>query len=201
MVGLIDAPEKVMTADFKTPGDLIMVLGVTDGHSDGSEYLAMVAASGANGASGSPAGFAPPIDLKAEHRLHDLLRDLIAGGLIKSAHDCSEGGLAICLAESVLASARSGRQVGIKARIPGSIRPDFYLFGEDQSRVVVSLEPGRLAAVKTAAEKYRTACETIGQVSDGRYVIEGLIDLDPGALIEAAEPGLESFLKGIGGKG
>ncbi len=153
MVGIIERPECVMTQGFRGAGDAIYLLGeVLDGACassglGGSHYLKRVY--------GKKEGTPPRLDMGTEKRLHDLLRELIGGGFVKSAHDCAEGGLAVALAESCLSSGKDGcGHLGASVKIEGAGRADVLLFNEAQSRVVVSVESGKekefLAAVSRA---------------------------------------------------
>lgn len=153
MVGIIERPECVMTQGFRGAGDAIYLLGeVLDGACassglGGSHYLKRVY--------GKKEGTPPRLDMGTEKRLHDLLRELIGGGFVKSAHDCAEGGLAVALAESCLSSGKDGcGHLGASVKIEGAGRADVLLFNEAQSRVVVSVETGKekefLAAVSRA---------------------------------------------------
>lgn len=142
MVGIIEKPEYVMTQAFRSAGDAIYLLGeVVDAGCPssgmgGSHYLKRIY--------GRKEGTPPRLDMAKELRLHELLRKVIASGLVKSAHDCAEGGLAVALAESCLAS--EGQACGAKVQLDGEGRADVALFNEAQSRVVVSVAPENEAA-------------------------------------------------------
>jgi phosphoribosylformylglycinamidine (FGAM) synthase-like enzyme len=135
MVGLIEDVRAVATQWFKREGDAIYLLG--DPSSAGlpsnpslaaSEYLSLV--------HGMEAGRPAAVDLKKEKALHDALRAAIGAGLIASAHDCSEGGLAATLAECCISNPAGA--IGARVAIEGSGRADVLLFGEGPSRLVVS---------------------------------------------------------------
>jgi phosphoribosylformylglycinamidine synthase len=141
VVGLIDKPEHVTTQWFKDDGDAIILLGDIVDNNDplfglgGSAYLQVV--------HGKKTGTPPRCDLETAKTLHTTLLGLIQSGLIKSAHDCSEGGLAVCLAESCishLVARETPRLTGaqIDLSLFKDIRLDAILFGENQSRVVVT---------------------------------------------------------------
>jgi phosphoribosylformylglycinamidine synthase subunit PurL len=151
MVGLIEKPEHVTTQWFKDEGDAIILLGQPVDPSDllhglgGSAYLQTI--------HGLKNGVPPRCDLESEKELHLALRALIHSGVVKSAHDCSEGGLAVALAESCLSQqvARgTPRLIGAKvdlttvsdpAKTPEQppMRLDALLFGESQGRIVISV--------------------------------------------------------------
>jgi len=142
MVGLIEKPEHVTTQWFKDEGDAIILLGDIVDAGDpllglgGSAYLQRV--------HGLKTGSPPRCDLAKEKELHLALRSLIYSGVVKSAHDCSEGGLAVALAESCI-SRQIARETPslIGAQIDlfqiGETRLDALLFGETQGRVVISV--------------------------------------------------------------
>jgi phosphoribosylformylglycinamidine synthase len=154
MVGLIEKPEHITTQWFKEEGDAILLLGEIIDSADplsglgGSAYLQRVH----NLKTGTP----PRCDLAKEKELHLALRSLIHSGAIKSAHDCSEGGLAVAIAEGCIS-----RQVGresfdlIGAEIDLSSvqgRLDALLFGESQGRIVITV-PGVQAGKVLAQAK------------------------------------------------
>jgi len=144
MVGLIEKPEHVTTQWFKDEGDAILLLGDVVDRQDsllglgGSAYLKAI--------HGKKTGTPPRCDLEKETELHGALRSLIYSGEVKSAHDCSEGGLAVALAESCISRliARDtphllGAQVDLSE--VKELRLDALLFGETQSRIVISTAP------------------------------------------------------------
>jgi phosphoribosylformylglycinamidine synthase len=153
VVGLVEKLEYVTTQWFKNEGDAIILLGDPADVKDplqglgGSAYLQAL--------HGKKTGSPPRCDLETAKTLHTTLLGLIQSGLIKSAHDCSEGGLAVCIAESCISRliAREtpglmGAQIDLTSFIgpDRSVRLDALLFGETQSRVVVTCAP--LDAVK-----------------------------------------------------
>ncbi|MCX7906172.1 MAG: phosphoribosylformylglycinamidine synthase subunit PurL [Bacteroidetes bacterium] len=165
MVGLIEPfPDRLMTAGFKSAGDLVWLLGQNREDIGGSEYLAWI--------HGRVAGDAPYLDLDEEKRLHELLLVLIAAGQIRSAHDVSDGGLAVALAESCLFGG-----LGARIWVRDPIRPDALLFGESQSRVIVSAPPQTKAAIEAEARRFGLAASLLGRVGGDRLQINDWIDL------------------------
>ncbi len=154
MVGLIDDVAHVTRSAFGTEGHAIVLLGENTNELGGSEYLAWV--------HGIVAGPPPACDLDAEKRLIDALLAAIGGGHVASAHDCSEGGLAVALAECCIGSeARPmGAQVDLSAWASLPLRA--LLFGEAQARVVVST--GNAGAVLAAAAAHGVPARVIGTV-------------------------------------
>ena len=163
MIGVLDDVEKHVRAHFQHTGDAILLLGTTRNELGGSEYLKVVF--------GKVAGDAPEIDLKAERALQDTLVELAEAGLLSSAHDCSEGGLAVCLAESAMGAGeqRFGIEVVLHEEIPSAA----LLFGESQGRVVISCSPGNAEQVTALAQKHGVPCQRIGEVgqAQGQYVL------------------------------
>jgi phosphoribosylformylglycinamidine synthase len=165
MVGLIDDVTRAVPSSFSAPGDSIILLGATRGHLGGSSYWAHVL----NTVAGAP----PPVDLKAERRLVDLLVEYAARGLVASAHDLSDGGLGVALAEACIggpyAAQRFGAEVDLKA-IQGTLSAQALLFGEDHGRAIVSVKAAQRAAVLALAGEHLVPAAVIGTVGekDGR---------------------------------
>jgi phosphoribosylformylglycinamidine synthase len=127
MIGVIEDIERYLTMSFKATGDAIIVLGRNTDELGGSEYLKVV--------HGLVSGDAPRVDLEGERRLQELVLALNEAGLLRSAHDCSEGGLAVCLAESALTAEP---MFGVDVELSDDLDPAALLFGEAQGRIVVS---------------------------------------------------------------
>jgi len=127
-VGVLDDVEKHMTLDFKDEGDIIYLLGINSGNISGSEYQKLLL--------GEFSG-EQKIDLKFERKLQLFLIEAISKGLIKSAHDISEGGMVVCLFESSF-----NKCLGFEVSLESKIRPDLLIFGEEQSRVIVTVSEG-----------------------------------------------------------
>ncbi|BFU89816.1 MAG: Phosphoribosylformylglycinamidine synthase subunit PurL [Nitrospira sp.] len=163
MVGLIDDAEQSMTQWFKQEGDDIILLGSSREDLGGSEYLKVVHAR----EQGSP----PYLSLNTEKALHDCVLSLIRDGLLQSAHDCSEGGVAVALAESCISGPE--RTLGAVVRlIRGRLRKDAVLFGESQSRVVISAKPVHRQAILDHGRRFGVPAEVIGTVSGDRLIVD-----------------------------
>lgn len=163
MVGLVDPYDRVITQWFKQEGDTIILLGATLDDLGGSEYLQVHHAR----EQGSP----PALNLEAERAVQACVLKLIRDNLIQSAHDCSDGGLAIALAESCLSNPAS--PLGAVIRLaPNRLRRDSLLFGESQSRVVLSVVPVQAEQVLKIAREMGVPAVTLGQVGGSRLVIE-----------------------------
>jgi len=129
MVGLLENIDLHITQWFKGEGDTIVLLGRTREELGASEYLAL--------AHGLVRGAPPWIDLDVEKQLQRVCLQAIAEGLVRSAHDIAEGGLAVALAECCISGPGPG--IGAAIELEGAIRPDALLFSESQSRIVLSL--------------------------------------------------------------
>jgi phosphoribosylformylglycinamidine synthase len=171
MVGLVDRPEHVTTQWFKDSGDAIILLGEWVDLADplqglgGSAFLQAVA--------GLKTGRPPRCDLEQARTLHETLRALIHGGAIKSAHDCSEGGLAVALAESCLAAQvarHTPRLIGASVQLPvlDGARHDALLFGETQNRIIITTAPLQATKVVAQARLLGVPAARIGTVGGDR---------------------------------
>jgi len=165
MVGLIKDVSRHCSSGFKRQGDVIMLLGDPGGDASigSSEYLELVHGQ-VRGSQG--------IDMAAEKDLHACLIKAAEKGLLSSAHDCSDGGLAVALAESCILG-----NTGFKGEINLKGRVDAALFGEAQSRAVVSLNPGAVRKMEELAHRCRVPVTRLGIVHSGRFALKGLIDL------------------------
>jgi len=167
MMGLIEDVRLVQTPGFKEEGDVVLLLGSVQPAADGSEYQLRI--------HGEVAGRIPDVDLELEKKLQSLVREAILEGLVKSAHDVSDGGLACCLAESAiegghgavieLAASQSGPS-GLQA----DQRPDLLLFGEAPGMIVVTVEEKDLEHFAQLALDLPT--QVIGRVEGDRLVIK-----------------------------
>ncbi|WP_457651328.1 phosphoribosylformylglycinamidine synthase subunit PurL [Rhodocaloribacter sp.] len=180
MLGLLEDLDLHTTADFKEAGDVVFLLTPEAWtHRDdlgGSEYLAFV--------HGATAGDAPHFDLAEEQAVQEAMRALIRAGLVRSAHDVSDGGLAVCLAESVIFS----DGLGVTASLEGKdLRRDAVLFGEAQSRIVFTTRPEAAEAVREALAGFAVRVARLGAVTaDGRMTLA----LDGATVIDLAREAL-----------
>ncbi|MBE7515172.1 MAG: phosphoribosylformylglycinamidine synthase subunit PurL [Chloracidobacterium sp.] len=146
MVGLIENTGSIITQGFKNEGDLIALLGVTRDDLAASEYAQTVL--GLSTEQIIANGICPQVDLEDEVKLQNVLCELAAAGLVASAHDCSDGGLAVAIAESCFSSLNR-KAVGAKIELAGGGLSDAaLLFGETPSRVVISFAAENLDNVK-----------------------------------------------------
>jgi phosphoribosylformylglycinamidine synthase len=180
MLGLIEDVRYITGQSFKDPGDLIVLLGENKGEISGSEYLKIIHQ--------QVAGEGPSLDLQREKALQQACLKAIRSGFIKSAHDTSQGGLAICLAESCLTG--RGREKdpqlpGIVIELTDPLRWDFLLFGEDQTRIIVSLSPSNLEKLREIACSFKVPMTVLGKVTNsGIFQINDWIRLPVSKLKE-----------------
>ncbi|WP_088830676.1 phosphoribosylformylglycinamidine synthase subunit PurL [Paenibacillus tyrfis] len=151
MVGLVHDTDHITTQSFKREGDVILLLGETKAELGGSEFQYIV--------HGVTEGRPPQIDLDVEKTLLDAVLSAIQQGLVASAHDLSEGGLAVALAESCM----SGR-LGAKANFASELRPDIALFSESQSRLLLSAAPDKAEALQKLLAERGVPVQTLGTV-------------------------------------
>lgn len=154
MVGLIDDLSHITRATFQRDGDAIFLLGELGGELGGSEYLATI--------HGKVLGAPPRCDVEREKALIDALLESIRAGVVSSAHDCSDGGLAVALSECCIANPESESGAEIDLSSYSGLQDRAILFGESQGRVVVSSPaPERLIEI---AAKAGVPCARIGRV-------------------------------------
>jgi phosphoribosylformylglycinamidine synthase len=184
MLGLIEDARHTTTQWFKEAGDVILLLGVTRNDLGASELLSVVA--------GEAGGAVPRLDLEAEKAVQKVCLEAIQSGLVRSAHDCSDGGLAVALAESCFSS--YGREaVGARidlsehAKLSGIGDAPALLFSESPSRIIISLKPEQVSEVKNIAQRAGVACAVIGETGG----VELSVACDSEPLIEGAVASLE----------
>jgi phosphoribosylformylglycinamidine synthase subunit PurL len=167
MVGLLERLEDRVPSHFSVPSDEIVVLGATRGELGGSAYWAEVC--------GFVGGTPPRIDLEAERRLQRLLVDAARRRLLRSAHDCSEGGLAVALAESAIGGPYAAEGLGARVDLSeygAGVEPDGLLYGEDGARVVASCAPADLEALVGLAAAHGVPAAPVGRVGGQSGALE-----------------------------
>ncbi len=192
MVGLIEDADKYVTQDFKNEADLIVLLGPDRADFSGSEYLYIIHKQKKGN---------PQIDIEKEKSVQQACSEAIKAGIINSSHDCSEGGLAVTLAESCITN--KGRMLGAVIKLDGfkgkDIRLDEVLFGEAPSRIVVSLNKKNLGALEKIAKSHSVPCYVLGSVSGQRLTIKHkektVIGLSVAALSQAWREAIPSRIK------
>lgn len=184
MVGLIKDKSKIVTQYFKESKDVILLLGRNKEELGGSEYLKQI--------HGLKKGKCPSIDLKLEKNVQKTALEAIEKSLVQSAHDCSEGGLAVALAESCISN--PSKKIGAQIDIVANIRKDALLFGESQSRIILSAKEKNVKKILRIAKKNKTPVSIIGKVGGSRLIINGLINQPVGALYKVWGTAIESRL-------
>jgi phosphoribosylformylglycinamidine synthase len=165
MVGLLDDVSRAVRAHFAAQGDAIVLLGEGAGELGGSEYLAV--------RHGLERGTPPVLDLERERRLCECLVSLASMRLLHSAHDVSQGGLALALAECAI-----GSGIGLAAALPpGPGRVEALLFGESAARAVVSCARRDLPALLERARELGVPAREIGETGGDRIRIEPGVDV------------------------
>jgi phosphoribosylformylglycinamidine synthase II len=161
VVGLIEDQSKVMTAGFKQPGHCIGLIGFTMEELGGSEYLKVLF----DRNEGKP----PVLDRKHEKQVQEFCLELIQKGLIQSAHDCSEGGLAIAVAESCFSA--SEEALGATLELESTLRGDALLFGETQSRIIISFPEELTDQIEDLALSYPVDFSLIGKTGGPHFTV------------------------------
>ena len=181
MVGLLDDVEAHLTPWWKAEGDVVVLLGRTREELGASEYLAVV--------HGLVRGAPPWIDLETEKRLQRLCLAAAAEQLLRSAHDVAEGGLAVALAECSFGGAGLGARIAVES----GMRADALLFGESQSRMLVSLRRRHLGRLRDLARREDVQFTVLGEVRGSSLVIGDLVDL-------AIEPARARWRRALAGR-
>jgi phosphoribosylformylglycinamidine synthase len=195
VVGILDDVHKAAKMHFAGAGRTIVLLrageaaDITDVESEfgSSEYAKEVL--------GALWGYPPELDLEKEAELQKAVIELIQLGLVESVHDCSDGGLAVALAEKAFAKGVGARLNLGSNRLPA----EFVLFGEDASRILLSCDPGQAGRIQEVAGKYGIAADVLGETIperleiflDGRVVVSAAVS----DLNEGYESALESALR------
>ncbi|HKV43012.1 MAG TPA: AIR synthase related protein, partial [Blastocatellia bacterium] len=163
MVGLIEEIHQVTTQWFKNEGSLIVLLGETTAGLGASQYLET--------ATGRVLGPVPRLHLDEERALIDALLKMIQGGVVQSAHDCSDGGLAIALAEAGFSSYRRPA-IGFSVDLRGSLTAAEILFAESPSRVIVSAAESDAGQILEIAAEYDVPATVIGRTGGDRIAVK-----------------------------
>ena len=160
MVGIIEDPAHVMSLNFKSAGDAIVLLGSPKNDIGSSQYIAKI--------KGIALSNCPEFDLSEELKLHHLLEQISRQQLAQSVHDISEGGFFVACLESAM----SGK-LGFDVCTPRELRLDAALFGESQSRVVVSLGNEKLQDLLDLAKHFGVEALHVGTVIESNVVVNG----------------------------
>ncbi|MDD5748357.1 MAG: phosphoribosylformylglycinamidine synthase subunit PurL [Actinomycetota bacterium] len=183
MLGIIDNIERRLEAGFKKDGELIVLLGQTLAELGGSEYLKIV--------HGKVAGVPPRLNWSAEKSLIRLLLSASSSGIISSAHDLSEGGLSVSLAEACILG-----KMGAEVELTGELKAHLELFSESQSRALVSIKPERLDELEKIALEERVPARVIGKTGGRKILLKGLFEVDIEEATYLYENSLEQMVAG-----
>ena len=167
MLGLIEDVKHITSSYFKDDGDLIYLIGETNNEIGGSEFLKTIF--------NRVEGEIPQIDLKLEKKTIELILQSIKSGFIKSAHDLSDGGLAVALAECCVMNRK--KKIGAEVNLNIKFRSDFYLFSETQSRFIVTIESKNQNQFEKIMYESGINFERIGKVGGDRLKINNLVEL------------------------
>ena len=178
IVGMVDDIRWITGPGFKSNGDILILIGRNKEELGGSEYVKSIHQ--------KEKGIPPQIDLEEEKRVQEFCLEAISLGLIESAHDISEGGLACCLAEC---SFLSRGRMGVSAHLKDSIRSDALLFGESQSRIVITSKEKNREKIFDLARERGVEAMDIGRSGGERITIsqgdKKLIDVTVAAAAKA----------------
>ena len=161
MVGLLEDVRRVVQPGFKREGDLIALLGSTADDLALSEYAVTVGEESVSDLIAN--GQVPELHLKLEKAIQDACLAAAEAGLLQSAHDCSDGGLAVALAESCFASLKR-EAIGADMNLDGSLPASVLLFAETPSRIVISFSEERRDAIAAIAEQHKFPLSILGKV-------------------------------------
>jgi len=186
MLGVIDDLEHVTPSGFQSEGDAVLLLGWQGEELGGSELLVL--------RHGSAVGNAPALDVEREVRLQRALLAAIRAGHVRSAHDTAEGGLAITLAESAIWS--RGGALGVDVSVEGNDTLA-ALFGETQSRVVLSASPDAVEVIEAIAREHDVPVLNLGTVTRESFTIAGAVTSTVAAISERYNTALERAMERV----
>jgi phosphoribosylformylglycinamidine synthase len=186
MLGVIDSVDHITPSGFVNEGDEIALLGFEGFELGGSELLAL--------RTGRVVGDAPALDIEKELSLQRALLDAIRAGLVVSAHDCSEGGLAIALVETAINSAGGSLGAIVNYRRDDAIGA---LFGESQSRIVISYATSNADALRGIVEHHGVPLTLLGHVTRDTFRINDAIDTTVDRIAERYNTAIERIMEPV----
>ncbi len=169
MVGLIEDVKRVVQPGFKNEGDLIALLGTTADDLSISEYAAVVG--GLSTEEMISRGKLPMIDLGRERAVQRVCLDAAEAGLLQSAHDCSEGGMVVALAESCFSSLNRSA-IGAQVELTGPLSAVTTFFSESPSRIILSFKDSARQDIEAIALRRNCPLEILGRVGDSRLKVD-----------------------------
>jgi phosphoribosylformylglycinamidine (FGAM) synthase-like enzyme len=183
MLGLIEDHRLLVPTGFTQPGLVVCLLGETFAELGGSEFAEVVL--------GKVSGRPPSLDLEREAALHSLLIEGSRRNLLASAHDCSDGGLAVALAESAIAG-----DTGFAVSLPGDVPWYVALFAESASRAIVSTAADTVSALEALAEEHQVPLFPLGEAGGPRMVFDSLFEITVDEARAVYEGAIPKFLAG-----
>jgi phosphoribosylformylglycinamidine synthase II len=188
IVGLIEDLRKLVRPGFRAAGDAVVLLGESREELGGSEYLKV--------RFGLRAGAPPAIDLEQERRTQDFLLGSIEAGLVRSAHDLAEGGLAVALAECAF---HARGQIGCEIDVASGLRDDALLFGESQSRILVTCRRADVDGLLASAAAQGVPAQAVGRTGGTHIAVKRagreILRLQVAQAFRAWKDGLPSFFQ------
>ncbi len=172
MLGLIDDLKYVTTSEFKDAGDFIVMLGTIKPELGGSEFLKTI--------HNKVSGNAPSIDLEFEKRVQETCLQAIRGGIVKSATDISDGGMAVAVAESLIRN--KDKNLGASIYISRKMREVELLFSESQSVIFITINESNLLDLEKITSQNQVPSVTIGKVTD-----DGILKINEVVKIETKD--------------
>ena len=182
-VGLLDDVTRSASVAFKRAGQTILLVGETTGWLGQSVYLRDIC--------GREEGAPPPVDLAAERRNGDFVRSLILAGRVDAAHDLSDGGLAVALAEMAMAS-----KIGARVTVDAGPQPHAFWFGEDQARYLVTATQDEAARIAAEAAGAHVPVLTLGVTGGDAVALTGEAPVAISTLAHAHEDWLPAYMAG-----
>ena len=187
MTGLVKSLDHVTTMEFKNAGDFVILIGETREELGASEYLDVI--------HNLVTGDVPELDLELERKAQDYILDIIRKGLVRSAHDLGDGGLAVALAESCIAG-----ELGAEVSLDLDMRADALLFGESQTRFMLSADGASTDKIVELAANQGLEAAVIGKVTEAQAIIvhnldEKLIDISVKDCNTAFTTGFDKIMK------
>ena len=180
-VGILKDVEKRVGNAFASAGEPILLIGITHGHLGSSLYLREVL----KREDGAP----PPVDLEAERRHGDFVRNLIAKGVVTACHDCSDGGLLVTLAEMTY---KHG--IGAKVNFPANMPAHAFAFGEDQARYIVTVPAAKVRTLLDEVKKTGIPIMQLGVTQEDGLEVAGYMQCEVEQLRDVYESWLPEFM-------
>jgi phosphoribosylformylglycinamidine synthase subunit PurL len=195
VVGILEDVHKAAKMHFAQAGRKIVLLRASEAGDAVDAEVEFGSSEYAKEILGAVWGYPPGLDIEKEATLQRALVAMIQAGLVESAHDCADGGLAVALVEAALAA-----QVGVNARLPKQkLTLEFVLFGEDASRVVLSCDPRHLPRIQQVAEEFGIIADVLGETGSDRVEIsvdgQSVISASVKELRDCYEGALEKALR------